>query len=104
MEMIAHVTVRGAKFWVGQLDSGKSADTGTVYVDVELRGQDAKGICTQALRCESSEVVKSILGNPFPFLAEVSMVETSNGKDGGAVKVATKIVPLKRIEEGKKAA
>lgn len=100
MEMLARVTIRGAKFWVGNMD-GKQLDTGTIYTDVELRGQDAKGVCTQALKCENSEVVKTIIGNPFPFLAEVTMIETSNGKDGGDVKIITGIKPMQRVVEGK---
>lgn len=103
MEMLARVTIRGAKFWVGNMD-GKQLDTGTVFTDVELRGEGSKGVCTQALKCENSGVVKSIINNPFPFLAEVTMIETSNGKDGGDQKVITGIKPLQRIEEPKKAA
>lgn len=100
MEMIARVTIRGAKFWVGNMD-GKQLDTGTIYTDVELRGQDAKGVCTQELKCENSAVVKSILANPFPFIAEVSMIETSNGKKDGDVKIVTAIKPLQRVAEDK---
>ncbi len=99
MEMIARVTIRGAKTWVGVME-GKQLDTGTIYTDVELRGEDSKGVCTQALKCENSQVVKTIINNPFPFLAEVSMIETSNGKDKGGVKVVTKITPLQRVAEG----
>lgn len=102
MEMLARVTIRGAKSWVGNLD-GRQMDTGTIYTDVELRGEDSKGVCTQALKCENSGIVKSIIGNPFPFLAEISMIETSNGKDGGDVKVVTSIKPLQRVEEKKAA-
>ncbi|AFC62045.1 MULTISPECIES: hypothetical protein [Bacteria] len=103
MEMIARVTIRGAKTWVGNMD-GKQLDTGKIYTDVELRGEDSKGTCTQELKCESSAVVKAIIHNPFPFIAEVSMVETSNGKDKGGQKVVTSIKPLQRAEaEPKKA-
>ena len=103
MEMIARVTIRGAKTWVGNLE-GRKMDTGTIYTDVELRGEGSKGVCTQALKCENSNVVKAIINNPMPFLAEVTMIETSNGKDGGDVKVVTGIKPLQRIDESKKAA
>lgn len=48
MEMIARVTIRGAKTWVGNMD-GKQLDTGKIYTDVELRGEDSKGTCTQEL-------------------------------------------------------
>ncbi len=103
MEMLARVTIRGAKSWVGNLD-GRQMDTGTIYTDVELRGEDSKGVCTQALKCENSGVVKTIINNPFPFIAEITMIETSNGKDGGDVKVVTGIKPLQRVDESKKAA
>ena len=102
MEMIARVTIRGAKKWVGNLD-GKQLDTGTIFTDVELRGEDSWGVCTQALKCQDSKVVESIRHNPFPFIAEISMVETSNGKDKGDQKVVTSIEPLQRVaEDGKK--
>ncbi|CBJ43110.1 hypothetical protein [Ralstonia solanacearum] len=102
MEMIARVTIRGAKKWVGNLE-GKQLDTGTIYTDVELRGEDSKGVCTQPLKCESSKVVESIIHNPFPFIAEISMIETSNGKDKGDQKIVTSIKPLQRAaEDGKK--
>ncbi|WP_104655770.1 hypothetical protein [Ralstonia insidiosa] len=103
MEMIARVTIRGAKKWVGNLD-GKQLDTGTIFTDVELRGEDSWGVCTQALKCESSKVVESIRHNPFPFIAEISMIETSNGKDKGDMKVVTSIKPLQRADADKKAA
>ncbi len=99
MEMIARVTIRGAKTWVGNLD-GKQLDTGTIYTDVELRGEDSKGVCTQALKCENSQVVKTIINNPFPFIAEISLIETSNGKDKGDQKIVTSIKPMQRVVEG----
>ena len=99
MEMIARVTIRGAKTWVGVMD-GKQLDTGTIYVDVELRGEDSKGTCTQALKCETSGVVKAVINNPFPFIAEVSILETSNGKEKGDQKVVTSIKPMQRVVEG----
>ncbi|CAJ0679462.1 hypothetical protein [Ralstonia mannitolilytica] len=102
MEMKARVTVRGAKTWVGNME-GKQLDTGTIYADVELRGEGSKGCFTQALKCENSEVVKKIINNPFPFLAELSMVVTSNGKQDGEQKLVTQIVPLQRVVEGEKA-
>ncbi|ADQ27586.1 hypothetical protein HI806_10385 [Ralstonia solanacearum] len=99
MEMIARVTIRGAKTWVGVME-GKQLDTGTIYVDVELRGEDSKGTCTQALKCENSGVVKAVINNPFPFIAEVSILETSNGKEKGDQKVVTSIKPMQRVVEG----
>lgn len=95
MEMAARVTIRGAKYFTGNME-GKEYDTGTIFVDVELRGESSKGVCTQALKCENSKVVKSILHNPMPFIAEVLMLETTNGKDRGDLKVVTEIRPLQR--------
>lgn len=100
MEMTAKVTVRAMKKWVGVME-GKQLDTGTVFVDVELRGEDSRGVVTQAIKCENSEVVKRCWDTPTPFLAEATMVETSNGKDKGDVKVVTKLVPLQRVVEDK---
>ncbi|CAJ0709528.1 hypothetical protein LMG7143_01105 [Ralstonia thomasii] len=102
MEIKARVTVRGAKTWVGNMD-GKQLDTGTIYADVELRGEGSKGCFTQALKCENSQVVKKIIDSPFPFLAELSMVMTSNGKQDGDQQLVTQIVPLQRVVEGEKA-
>ncbi|CAJ0814575.1 hypothetical protein LMG19087_02148 [Ralstonia wenshanensis] len=102
MELKARVTVRGAKTWVGNMD-GKQLDTGTIYADVELRGEGSKGCFTQAIKCHDSEVVKKIINNPFPFLAELNMVVTSNGKQDGDQQICTQIVPLQRVVEGDKA-
>lgn len=95
MEMLARVTVRGAKFFRGPID-GKEIDSGKIFVDVELRGENSFGTCTQDLKCEGSKLIESIKHNPFPFIAEVTMVEKSNGKD--SVKVVTAIKPMQRGE------
>ncbi|WP_354681209.1 hypothetical protein [Cupriavidus plantarum] len=86
------------KKWVGVMD-GKQLDTGTIFVDVELRGEDSRGVATQSIRCENSEVVKRCWDTPTPFLAEIAMVETTNGKDKGDMKVVTRMVPLERVVE-----
>jgi hypothetical protein len=101
MEMIARVTIRGAKFFRGNLD-GKDIDSGKIYVDVELKGENSWGICTNELKCEGSKIIESIKHNPFPFIAEVTMLEQSNGKT--TTKVVTGVKPLERVKENPKAA
>lgn len=79
MEIIARVTVRGAKFFRGNLD-GKDIDSGKIFCDVELKGETAWGTCTDEMKCEGSKLIESIKHNPFPFLAELTMIQESNGK------------------------
>lgn len=93
MEMLARVTVRGAKYFLGNID-GKDMDSAAIFVDVELRGETASGMCTNELKVEKSEIVKGILHNPMPFLAEVTMVQTTNGKANGDRNIVTSIKPV----------
>lgn len=93
MEMLARVTVRGAKYFIGNID-GKDMDSAAIFVDVELRGETASGMCTNELKVERSEIVKSILHNPMPFVAEVTMVQTTNGKANGDRNIVTSIRPI----------
>lgn len=99
MEMIARVTVRGAKFFRGNLE-GKDIDSGKLFVDVELKGETSWGTCTNELKCEGSKLIEQIKHNPFPFIAEISMIEKSNGKDTS--KVVTAIKPLQSVKEQEK--
>lgn len=93
MEMIARVTIRGAKLFRGNID-GKDLDSGKIYVDVELKGETSWGTCTQEYKCEGSKLIDNIKHNPFPFIAECTMQELSNGKT--TTKVITGIKPLQR--------
>ncbi|APR36714.1 hypothetical protein [Paraburkholderia sp. SOS3] len=93
MEMLARVTIRGAKYFVGNID-GKELDSAAIYVDVELRGETASGVCTNEVKVEKSDVVKSILHNPMPFVAEVTMIQTTNGKANGDRNIVTAIRPI----------
>lgn len=102
MEMLARVTVRGAKYFLGNID-GKELDSASIFVDVELRGETANGICTNELKVESSDIVKSVLHNPMPFVAEVTMVQTTNGKSNGDRNIVTSIKPI-ALEKGAKGA
>ena len=96
MEMIARVTIRGAKFFRGNVE-GKDLDSGKIYTDVELKGETAWGVCTQELKCEGSKLIENIKHNPFPFIAEITMIEKSNGKD--TTKVVTGIKPMQAIKD-----
>jgi hypothetical protein len=97
MEMIARVTIRGAKTWVGSME-GKNLDTAKIYVDVQLKGETSWGVCTDEIKCTDSKVVEAIKHNSFPFIAEITLEELSNGK--ATTKVCTGIKPLAR-EPGK---
>ena len=101
MEMLAKVIIRGAKYFVGAIE-GRDFDSGSIFVDVELRGETASGVCTNEVKVEKSEIVKGILHNPMPFAAEVTMMETSNGKAAGSRKVVTSIRPLAMEAKGAK--
>jgi hypothetical protein len=91
MEMKAQVTVRGAKFFRGSIE-GKDIDSGKLFVDMELKGETSFGTCTQELKCEGSKLIESVKHNPFPFIAELTMQQMSNGKDSSSV--VTAIRPL----------
>lgn len=96
MEMIARVTIRGAKTWVGAME-GKNLDTGKIYVDVQLKGETSWGVCTDEIKCTDSKVITAISHNSFPFIAEITLEELSNGKT--TTKVCTAIRPLQREEK-----
>lgn len=100
MEMIARVTIRGAKLFRGNLD-GKDIDSGKIFVDTELKGENSFGICTTEYKCEGSKLIDQIKHNPFPFIAEVAMQQLSNGKV--TTTVVTAIKPL-QAERSKPAA
>lgn len=95
MEMLARVTIRGAKLFRGNID-GKDLDSGKIYTDVELKGEHAFGVCTQELKCEGSKLIDQIKHNPFPFIAEIGMQELSNGKT--TTKVVTSIKPMAAVK------
>ncbi|MGH8780833.1 hypothetical protein [Paraburkholderia sp.] len=103
MEMLARVTVRGAKYFIGNID-GKELDSAAIFVDVELRGETASGMCTNELKVEKSEIVKGILHNPMPFVAEVTMMQTTNGKVNGDRNIVTSIKPVALEAKGAKVA
>jgi len=96
MEMLARVTIRGAKLFRGNLD-GKDIDSGKVFIDVELKGENSWGICTQEMKCEGSKLIENIKHNPFPFIAEVTMLQQSNGKT--STQLITAIKPMQAVKE-----
>ncbi len=69
---------------------------------MELRGATANGMCTNELKVEKSEIVKSILHTPMPFIAEVTMVQTTNGKANGDRNIVTSINPIALETKGSK--
>lgn len=101
MEMLAKVTIRGAKLFRGNID-GKDLDSGKIFVDVELKGETSWGVCTSEIKCEGSKIIDQIKHNTFPFIAEVTMQEMSNGKI--TTKVITGIKPLQAVKNETKQA
>jgi len=99
MEMLAKVTIRGAKLFRGNLD-GKDIDSGKIFTDVELSGENSWGVCTQEMKCEGSKLIDGIKHNSFPFIAEIGVVQKSTGSKTSMV--VTSIKPLQR-EAGKQA-
>lgn len=94
MEMKAQVKISGAKKFKGDLD-GKGIDSGKLFVEVALKKSDnAFGVCTEMMKCTSSDLVESIKHLPFPFLAELTIDNVSGSK--GMEQVVTGISPLKR--------
>jgi hypothetical protein len=98
MESKARVTVLGASFFTGAID-GQMQDSGTLHVQVELDPkQNGKGFRTEAFRCTNAELVKGVMRNPFPFVAEVELnMMATKGKTSNVV---TKIVPVERAKVG----
>lgn len=96
MEMLAKVTIRGAKYFRGNVD-GKDLDSGKIFVDVQLKGETSFGVCTDEIKCTDSKIIESIKHNPFPFIAEITLDEMSNGRTTS--KVCTSIKPLQNAKE-----
>ena len=102
MEMKAQATIRGAKMFRGQLDDGKPINSGTLFVEVNLKESDnAFGMRTEDMKCSGAEVVESVKHLTFPFLAELTIVmESSGGKNGMQQKVIA-VKPLQAMKEAK---
>lgn len=97
MEMKAQATIRGAKKFVGQLDGGNPIDSGTLFVEVNLKESDnAFGMRTEDMKCKDSKVVDAIKHLPFPFLAELTIVMESTGGSKGMQQKVIAVKPLQR--------
>lgn len=100
MEMKAQVTVRGAKMFRGSLDDGKAIDSGTLFVEVNLKESDNSfGMCTEAMRCKDSSIVEGIKHNSFPFIAELTIVMESAGNSKGMQQKVVAVKPLQSIRD-----
>jgi hypothetical protein len=92
MESKARVTALGASFFTGAID-GQMQDSGTLYVQVDLDPkQNGKGMRTEPFRCTDASVVKKIMANPFPFVADVDLVMMAT--KGKTSNVITSIRPV----------
>ena len=93
MQLTAEATVMGFKSFTGNID-GNQIDSGTLFVELKLKGKDSKGTATEAYKTTNSESIKRIFHLEPPFLAALTMEEETNGK-GSVTKVVTDVRPIK---------
>ena len=89
-------TVRGISNMTYNID-GQTAVTKVAYIDVKLdETQGGKGTRTDAVRCQSQDVLKAVEHNTFPFLATLSMeMQATKGK---TTMVILAITPIKQAQ------
>lgn len=87
--------VRGISNMTYNID-GQTAVTKVAYIDVKLDAdQGGKGCRTDAVRCQSQDVLAAIEHNPFPFNAELDCeMQATKGK---TTMVILSITPLKVV-------
>ncbi|MRR17868.1 MAG: hypothetical protein EG826_15580 [Deltaproteobacteria bacterium] len=95
MEMIVRGIVTGMKAFNDNVE-GTHYDSTTLFVETDLDDGTsmAKGKATQAFKFGTSEEYKKLQHNPFPFSAELTMKQVTNGKNGMKT-VVTAIKPIK---------
>ena len=104
MEMIGRGKVTGFKWYVGSMDDGKAIDSGTIYLESNLKNSDkvdgysggkgfSKGYATQPYRCTSAAVIKRIQHLETPFSAELVIESQTDGR-GEKSEVLIDIRPL----------
>ncbi|AKU24697.1 hypothetical protein [Massilia sp. NR 4-1] len=104
MEMKAQVTIRGAKMFRGTLDDQKQIDSGTLFVEVNLKAsENAFGMLTEPMKCKDSSLVESIKHLSFPFIAELTIVMESGGNAKGMQQKVIGVKPVQAIRDGKAA-
>lgn len=94
MKFTAQEVVRGVStFGGGNIEGRDFAASGTVFVDVQLdERKGGKGFRTEAVACDSIEVVKSVMHNTFPMKAELNVEHRATKK--GTQLVVLSIKPL----------
>ncbi|WP_217907184.1 hypothetical protein [Massilia sp. BJB1822] len=101
MEMKAQATIRGAKMFRGRMDDGKQIDSGTLFVEVNLKeSENAFGMCTEAMKCKDASIVEGLKHLTYPFIAELSIVMESSGSKGMQQKVIG-VKPVQAIKDVK---
>lgn len=94
---VEQVKITGAKFFNGNID-GKTIDSGKIYVEEQLdftTGR-AAGYASQEYALGSADAVKSLIHNPFPFVAEVDFLRVTNGDRTKTVVVGVR--PLEMVK------
>lgn len=92
MQFTTKAKITGVAFFAGNIE-GKELDSGTLFVEEALdeSTERAKGFRTVEYKCPNSSLVKSIIHNAFPMMADIT-VESKVTK-GGSSLVVTGVKP-----------
>jgi len=103
MQFTSKVKIMGVAFFAGNIE-GKDLDSGTVFVEEQLDESTdrAKGFRSVEYKAPNSSLVKAVMHNAFPMMAEIT-VESKVTK-GASSLVVTGIKPLQIAPTQKAAA
>ena len=95
--------ISGVAFFDGEID-GKKLDSGTLFILQELdeKNKNAKGQRTVEKKCDSSQVVKSIMHLEFPIKCRVVYEERVSKSAEKLIVISCR--PVDRVGQDKKAA
>lgn len=100
MQFKSNVKVMGVAFFSGQID-GKEIDSGTIFVEEQLDESSgrAKGFRTVEYKTPNHDLVKAVMHNAFPMMAEIT-VETKVSKGASNLVIValkpTQIAPTQK--------
>lgn len=95
MQFVTKAKIMGVAFFAGNID-GKELDSGTIFVEEALdeSSERSKGFRSVEYKTPNSSLVKALIHNSFPMIAELS-VESKITKGGSSlIVVAVKPVQL----------
>lgn len=100
MQFVTKAKITGVAFFAGNID-GKDLDSGTLFVEepMDESTERAKGFRSVEYKAPSSALIKAIIHNSFPLIAELS-VESKITKGGSSlIVVAVKPVQLAPVQK-----